>query len=187
MGINSQSTKIIILTNCTKNKLTKPAPAGILYQGQTFKMIRKLSQTLHSDLLILSAKYGLIAQHDVISPYDQVIKSSSEALKLWQESGKRFLQYLESCDKMICFLSKRYLMYLRSILPHPKIVVIQESKGILGYNELLFRLQQKPVSQIEYYLMNFENNKHTLKQASLLSFIRKKARDHSLFDYVSNK
>lgn len=184
MGLSVKHLDIVILTNCTKTKLSASAPAEILYQGQTFKMIRKLSQILNYELLILSAKFGLLDSKQIISPYDMTIQSKDHAFRLWQESGTRFMEYLDRCDYIICFLSQRYLLYLSSMLPNPKIIIISDPRGIMGYNALLYELKRLPKAKMLTYLLNYHGAKKEKKQISLLSYINKKNKNRSLFEYI---
>lgn len=60
---------------CSGEKVDQAAPAADLYQGQTFRYVTPRVQALADDegaqVLILSAKYGLVRPEQIIEPYDQ--------------------------------------------------------------------------------------------------------------------
>lgn len=62
--------KLLIMA-CGKSKTETPGKAINVYQGQSFRMVRKyLEQNNHIDIKIISAKYGLLDFRDRIYPYD---------------------------------------------------------------------------------------------------------------------
>ncbi len=61
----------LLVVSCSKNKKRlNDVPAIELYDGPFFKVLRKFDFS-RIDILILSAKYGLIDQHEIISFYDE--------------------------------------------------------------------------------------------------------------------
>ena len=52
--------KILVISGCSQKKLSYPAPAKDLNQGQLFKAIKELTTQNQFDLKILSGKYGII-------------------------------------------------------------------------------------------------------------------------------
>lgn len=66
---------LIIACSQTKKNLGKPAPAWEVYDGTAFRIIKKMQRegTMPSDvdILILSAKYGLLKPSDSIHFYNQ--------------------------------------------------------------------------------------------------------------------
>ena len=65
------TSKIII--GCGAKKRDIPAPAWLLYQGNLFMAALGYARTLRedSDILILSAKHGLVTLDTVLEPYEQ--------------------------------------------------------------------------------------------------------------------
>lgn len=63
---------MLVLIPCGGKKREMPCPAGNLYIGSYFKgcLGYALSITEPPNILILSAKYGLLALGDRVSPYD---------------------------------------------------------------------------------------------------------------------
>lgn len=68
--------RYLLLLSCSKRKVSssRPMPALSLYDGVNFRIIRKLKREgklpKQLDILILSAKYGLIRSGCRIRPYD---------------------------------------------------------------------------------------------------------------------
>ena len=63
----------LIIMSCSKTKKHLENIAAMeLYDGQAYRIIRKISPE-NLDILILSAKYGLIRPTDIISYYDQAM------------------------------------------------------------------------------------------------------------------
>ena len=64
---------MIALVACSATKLGHRAPARELYQGDTFKLVRRILEHPASrvdDWAILSAKHGLVLPTDALDPYD---------------------------------------------------------------------------------------------------------------------
>jgi len=67
----SQEEKYLLILPCSKRKKTvSKAPALELYDGPFYRVLRKNMLT-NLDVLILSAKYGLISPNNIIYSYDQ--------------------------------------------------------------------------------------------------------------------
>jgi hypothetical protein len=67
------------LVGCVKTKLSYPARAEDLYTSPLFRGRRSFVERTCERWFILSAKYGLVDPQDVLSPYEQTLKTSSEA------------------------------------------------------------------------------------------------------------
>ena len=73
--------KRLILTSCTAKKDTKPGPAGTFYKGLGHQYVvdgvRSIREALGPesvDLKIVSAKYGVLNEMDIIEPYDMTFR-----------------------------------------------------------------------------------------------------------------
>ena len=73
----------LLIISCSKTKHYLNDVAAIdLYDGQTYRVIKKRSSKpsdLDLEILIISAKYGLIRSTDIISYYDQIMTVSRAA------------------------------------------------------------------------------------------------------------
>jgi uncharacterized protein DUF6884 len=68
----------IVLVQCGRTKLSKPARAEDLYIGNLFVQARSAARRLGGSWFILSAKYGLLAPHRIIAPYDQKLSRKGD-------------------------------------------------------------------------------------------------------------
>ncbi len=86
----------LLIISCSKTKRNlKQGPAIKIYDGPFYKILRK-NFTENLDVLILSAKYGLIEYTKIISPYDTKmtfklakeirVESTSNLLKLLKQN-----------------------------------------------------------------------------------------------------
>lgn len=73
INIGDTMTKPVLIIGCSDAKADSALPAFDLYQGTMYKLIRANLPNIHDhfDVLILSAKHGLISSQQVIEPYDQ--------------------------------------------------------------------------------------------------------------------
>lgn len=64
--------KKIVIIPCGGSKLAEPAPAAELYTGSMFKdtLRTALTMTARENVLILSAKHGLVRLDQMLEPYD---------------------------------------------------------------------------------------------------------------------
>ena len=73
----------LLIVSCSKTKKhLDSVPAIDLYDGQAYRVMRKNSPK-HLEVLIISAKYGLLRSTDIISYYDQVLTVS----RAWEMQG----------------------------------------------------------------------------------------------------
>ena len=77
----------VALISCVKTKAGKPCQARDLYQGQWFPKAYAYAKKQNVDkILILSAKYHVLEETDVIEPYDLTLNKMSTAEKrTWAE------------------------------------------------------------------------------------------------------
>lgn len=62
----------LVIMACSASKLPHSARAVDLYQGVMFDVLRKyLPEDSPPDVMIISAKYGLLMADDEVAPYDQ--------------------------------------------------------------------------------------------------------------------
>jgi hypothetical protein len=73
-----------VLVGCVKTKLHHPAPAEDLYISPLFRRRRAYAEAAGVPWFILSAKFGLIAPHDVVAPYDMAMAAqSTDYRRVW--------------------------------------------------------------------------------------------------------
>ncbi|MGI2184925.1 DUF6884 domain-containing protein [Shewanella oncorhynchi] len=79
-------TKPVLIIGCSDAKTEATLPAFDLYQGAMFQLIRSNLPKIHDhfEVLVLSAKHGLISSHQVIEVYDQRMPKRSDDLGVSQ-------------------------------------------------------------------------------------------------------
>ena len=110
---NDGKNKYLLIIPCSKIKKDLFNVSALeLYDGPFYRIIRKDLQK-NIDILILSAKYGLIDSTELISPYDQkMIKTRAEEL------SHEVMEKLESAfrhnhyDEIFITLGKIYMIAL---------------------------------------------------------------------------
>lgn len=70
----------VALVACSKTKRQEPnMPAKRLYTSPLFKKSLRLACLTHADVLILSAKHGILDTGDLIDPYDRTLRKMDHA------------------------------------------------------------------------------------------------------------
>jgi len=117
----------IVIISCSGKKkcFPKAAPALEVYDGPYYKTIRKLKKEgqLSDDvkILIISAKYGLLALSDPIEMYDEKISQKSATELNSTILVKLANEISEQCEELVINLGKDYLPAIEGIdkvLPH---------------------------------------------------------------------
>ena len=116
--------KVLVITSCTSRKRDCEAPAAEMYTGaqhtllmEGLKQVWKVYGKQPIDLAIISAKYGLLSEHDVIVPYNvtfqglkkKEILARSDRLQLHE----RTKALIERYDLIFFLLGKEYIQALR--------------------------------------------------------------------------
>ncbi len=111
--------KHVVLIACCKRKLTRVAPAELLYQGDLFRKSLTYARALRSDdIYVLSAKHGVIRLEKTIAPYEQTLnRMSAAARRTWASRVITQLAQVADlqADQFTLLASKRYR---EGILPH---------------------------------------------------------------------
>jgi hypothetical protein len=106
--------KRLLIMACGKVKRNERDNAINVYDGPSFKVVRKYLKTgnNHLDVKIISAKYGLIDSKDKISPYD--LKMDAESTKIYAEIyGSDLKGLVSKYDEVFLLGGKNY----QSIIP----------------------------------------------------------------------
>lgn len=105
--------RYLLIIPCSKNKKELfDAPALKLYDGPFYRIIRKYMQE-NIDILILSAKYGLINSPELISPYDQkMTKTRAEELSHEVMEKLECVLHNNHYDEIFITLGKIYMIAL---------------------------------------------------------------------------
>lgn len=131
--VANQGKEYLLILPCSKRKKALSiAPAIELYDGPFYRVLRK-NMSLNLDVLILSAKYGLIDSNEIISPYDQIMtieraKELANDVRIKLEEIFKSNQY----DGIFINLGRTYMIALEesaSILCKHKVC---RAKGKIG-------------------------------------------------------
>lgn len=132
------SLRQLLLISCSKNKRNDQSVAIEMYDGPYYKIVRKLiregkfPETL--DILILSAKYGLVKSNDWLEYYDQIMtqeraKELNSVVLVGLENAFRDVKYSD----FYINLGENYMKAIegyQSIVP--KYVTVIVSQGEIG-------------------------------------------------------
>ena len=109
---------MIAFIACVKTKQNRACRAEEMYISDLFKKSLLYAKKHADNIFILSAKYGLLALDDVISPYEKTLNGASErekkiwAYTVYQQFLKRGGNPKEPC-MFLCGLNyRKYLMQL---------------------------------------------------------------------------
>ncbi|HFI9381063.1 TPA: DUF6884 domain-containing protein [Vibrio parahaemolyticus] len=121
--------KSVLIIGCSDAKADSALPAFDLYQGTMYQLIRANLPNIHDhcDVLILSAKHGLISSHQVIEPYDQRIakRTNSSTVSQFvadhqQAAYKLLQQYADKGRNLHIVLSNDYLTAFDKLCDAPR-------------------------------------------------------------------
>ena len=140
--------KILVIAGCSSKKLLYAAPAKNLYQGTLFKKIKKLVTYNQLDFMILSAKYGIIHENDIIKPYNKTLKNKNDILKLRKKVIPKLKAIELNYDLIIIIMGKKYRDVLSPLFDDNKYKMIYDQRGIGGLTAKLNKLINNPLNII---------------------------------------
>ena len=121
---NADSERIALIS-CSKRKNSCPCPASELYSASLlFSLLYKYAKANADRVYIISAKYGLVAEDEVLEPYDETLNAKPAAeRRAW---AQRVLNQLSQvCDvrktEFVILAGQRYHEYLCPELPHKSL------------------------------------------------------------------
>jgi hypothetical protein len=136
-----KSGKILVITECTKEKLGYDSSVKTLakqmYQGRLFKTVRKYCESMGFDYVIISAKYGLIHPDDIIEGYETILKTKEDVEKIRPKVEEKLRAMLDNYDKVVVIAGKQYREVLKNLWNERFIAI--NSKG---YGDLCSRVSK---------------------------------------------
>jgi hypothetical protein len=149
-----------IVTNCTGEKLGVAAPARQLYRGPSVQRVVKVVDEarlagIPVSLYIISAKYGLVHEDQVLEPYDETLSGRTpEEIKAWgRRSGVvQSLERLAQNSTVILVVSKPYYTAVEEVVCRYDLYVLSPYRACgrwiktgnfnkhLALRQLLFRI-----------------------------------------------
>lgn len=139
----------IALIGCTSKKKNYVCQAKELYsESMLFKNAYQYASNTCDKIYILSAKYGLIKDTDIIEPYNVTLNNQkAEFKKLW--ANKVISQFENEFDfsndlEIICFAGNNYRKYLIPMIKmNHKNIKIELPLNHLGIGKQLKFLKEK--------------------------------------------
>ena len=122
----------IALISCVKSKRNEECTAKDLYISPLFKMNYAYAKKTCDKIFILSAKYGLLSETDIIEPYEKTLNKMKIAeRKEWAEKVLYELQTKADLqkDKFVILAGTKYRV---DLLPHIKNYEIPFDKFSFG-------------------------------------------------------
>lgn len=111
---------MIIFISCTKRKLNNKCEAKDMYSASTwFRYAYKYAKSLNpAHIYILSAKYGLLGEHDIITPYEKTLHGAKEKdIKQWslKVAGQIKQRNINTNEKAVFLCGKNYRKYIKNL------------------------------------------------------------------------
>lgn len=169
MTMHSKAHKPLLVIGCSEKKGTEAGRAMDLYQGGMFSLLNANLEAIddYFELLVVSAKFGLIEGETVIPPYNTRMGKASDStsldayVKQHSASAIRLLKSYSHKERDIyVILSKDYLTAFNALLGESKDAIIKRYKSAYiseshrGIGELRGRL--KRVINLEKHRSHFE-------------------------------
>jgi hypothetical protein len=134
----NKNPRILVITSCSKKKEKNANRALDLYKGQFFLGVKKFCEKNCFDLMVLSAKYGLI-KDEIIEPYEQRLQNTKRDInRLRALAFPKFKDLIPKYDYIIFLMGKTYASVLNTI--SPKIRYATDPTGSGGFNQLIVKL-----------------------------------------------
>jgi len=113
-----------VVANCTKEKLNVAAPARQLYRGPSVWRVVKVVDEVRAAgapvaLYIISAKYGLVREDQVLEPYDETLSGRPpHEIKMWarQIGVAEAIERLAQVSTVILVVSKPYYTAVKDVV-----------------------------------------------------------------------
>lgn len=134
--------KKIVLISCVKTKQNHKSKAKDLYISSLFKKSYAYAKTLNPDkIYILSAKYGLLEEEEIIEPYELTLKNSSVVYK--KKWATRVIKQLETVSDLQkdLFIFLAGIDYRKFLISH--IINVQIPMEKLDFGNQLSWLKNK--------------------------------------------
>lgn len=116
---------IIFLISCVSKKEKNKTEAKNLYISELFKKSYNYAKKIgggKEKIFILSAKYGIIKDTDVIEPYNITLNDFTEKQrKEWaRKVYYKLIELIKPEDEIVFLAGENYIKYLRMILKNKK-------------------------------------------------------------------
>ena len=128
--------KTLVLTSCSKKKdITKgKLESSKRYIGQMFNMTKQFVNNNNYDLLIISAKYGLLKPDEKIENYELRLQNQKQSIQLRPKVVPKLKKILEKehYDRIIIIMGKIYRTVIEELIDE-KFIFLESKNGIFDY------------------------------------------------------
>jgi len=110
--------------SCVSMKSNRACEAKDMYISPLFKYSYKFAQMMGvSGIYILSAKYGVIEDNEIITPYDLTLNNMSKNERIsWSENVNLKLEdIIKNDDKILLLAGSKYIEFLKFNVPSSNI------------------------------------------------------------------
>lgn len=121
----------VYLISCVGEKLPKASQASELYQSTWFKKARGYVEQTEDDWYVISAKYGLVHNQEVVEPYEKTLNTMKvDERKAW--ASEAFSHILKRIPKgeVVIMAGQNYREFLTPLLIDAGYVVSTPLEGL---------------------------------------------------------
>ncbi|UXD22786.1 hypothetical protein IPA_08230 [Ignicoccus pacificus DSM 13166] len=139
----SPTSKVLVITSCTKRKRKGRGKAKEIYMGP-IKNIFLIADELNAKCFILSAKYGIISCEDEIESYDKYLGNmSKEEVKELMDKIKRRCEDLKGpWELVITNMSSKYAAILECpIVAKNALIIGTPPKGLRAEEARVYKFK----------------------------------------------
>ncbi|MFN7105419.1 MAG: DUF6884 domain-containing protein [Pyrobaculum sp.] len=128
----------IVVTNCTKEKLNRPAPARELYRGPSVRNMARVVEEAREKgidvwLYIISARYGLVREDEVLDPYDETLGGRPlPEIKKWAKEVRLLEKFRELEGVIFLVASKNYYHAVEEATCEKEVYVLSRFRPSCG-------------------------------------------------------
>lgn len=137
--------KTLIITSCSKKKekSNQKIESQKRYIGQIFNHTKNFANKNNYDLLIISAKHGLLHPEDKIYNYNRRLLNKKESLKLKPKVVPKLKKILkqENYKRIILIMGKLYRNIIEDLYDN-RFVILESKNGIFDYLSKLKTLNE---------------------------------------------
>jgi len=128
--------KTLVITSCSKRKDQSAGKIESIkrYTGQMFKMTKKFAENNNYNLLIISAKYGLLKPKDKIENYNLRLENEKQAIQLRQKVIPKLREILEKekYERIIVIMGNLYKIVIEDLIDD-RFVFLESKNGFFDY------------------------------------------------------
>lgn len=112
----------LIIVACAKQKLAVKAPARDLYTSPLFSLSWRWAEATEQQIVVLSAKHGIVGTDDVLEPYDTFLGNlgRAEVARLTDLVRQQLAPH--ATERMIVLGGKDYVSLVRRAVPNADVV-----------------------------------------------------------------